>query len=30
VTTPQELGAFMRDEEKKLKALHDQGVLKSG
>ena len=28
VTTPDQLRTFMRDEEKKLKALHDQGVLK--
>jgi tripartite-type tricarboxylate transporter receptor subunit TctC len=30
VTTPAELEAFMRGEEVKLKALHDQGVLKGG
>jgi len=29
-TTPAELGDFMRVEEKKLKGLHDQGVLKGG
>ncbi|HZZ92924.1 MAG TPA: tripartite tricarboxylate transporter substrate binding protein [Usitatibacter sp.] len=29
-TTPGELDAFMRGEEKKLKALHEQGVLKGG
>jgi tripartite-type tricarboxylate transporter receptor subunit TctC len=30
VTTPEQLEAFMRVEEKKLKALHDAGVLKGG
>ena len=29
-TTPEELDAFMHAEEKKLKALHDEGVLKGG
>ena len=30
VTTPEQLDGFMHDEEKKLKALHEQGVLKGG
>jgi len=30
VTSPEQLDAFMRDEERKLRALHDQGVLKGG